>query len=117
MVTKSRSFHSDTALAYRGVRVYHTFRDLAGGRENATALEYWLTWRFSGRDADEGGDGQFDIRDVTAAREDYTPVKQGADFVSPLLQQPFIRDLMAKIDDEFRKPRAARAWVTHDENP
>ena len=117
MDTKSRSFHPDTALEYRGVRVYHTFRDLAGGRESATALEYWLTWRFSGRDSDAGGEGQFDLRDLPAAREDYTPVKQEADYVSPLLQQPFIRDLMAKIDDEFRKPRAVRVWVTRDEKP
>jgi len=114
MSPKSRSFHSDTALAYRGVRVYHTFRDLAGGRENATALECWLTWRFSGRDADEGGDGQFDLRDLPAAKEDYTPAKVAADYVSPLLQQPYIRDLMAKIDEELCKPRAARAWVTSD---
>ena len=114
MPTKPRSFHPDTALVYRGVRVFHVFRDLAGGRQNATALENWLTWRFSARDADEGGEGQFDLRDLPSAKEDYTPAKQEADYVSPLLQQPFVRDLMAKIDDEFRKLRAARAWVMSD---
>jgi hypothetical protein len=108
----TRSFHADTALAYRGIRVYHTLRDFAGGRESATYLEFWLTWRFSCRDADEGGEGQFDLRDLPDSEADYKPARP-ADYVSPLLAKPLVRNLLARIDTVLLKPKADRAWVKY----
>ena len=101
------SYHQDTALAYRGVRVYHTLRDLAGGRQNASYLDNWLTWRLADRDADQGGRWQFDVRDLDEAPDGYQPARTPA-YVSPLLPQWVALNLMACIDASLASQRASR---------
>ena len=101
--------HADTALVYRRRKIYHTMRDLTGGRCNATYLDHWLAWHFSGRDADQCGQGQFDLRDLPCAGSDYQPART-PDYVSPLLSADDARNLMAVIDAEFGKPAGSRAW-------
>lgn len=100
-------FHADLALLYRGVRVYHTMRDLAGGRHNATYSEHWLTWALAGRNVDEGHPAQFDVRELPnggAALVDKVA------FQSPLLAAATVQRLAAFVDGELAKPKVARAW-------
>jgi len=100
--------HPDTALIYRGVRVWHTLRDLAGGRQNATYTDNWLTWKFTRRDSDEGGPGQFDIRDLAEADDGYQPAQEPT-YLSPLLPKWAAHNLMACIDDRLARQRASRS--------
>lgn len=100
-------FHADLALLYRGIRVYHTLRDLEAGRQNATVSEHWLTWTFSGRSLDEGHPAQFDVRELPKVGK---PFADKVVFQSPLLAAAKVQRLAAFIDDELTKPRAERAW-------
>jgi len=106
MPTPTVRHHADLALLYRGVRVYHTLRDLEAGRQNATVSEHWLTWTFSGRSLDGSGGGQFDVRELP---ESGKPVIQAA-FQSPLLSADTVRRLCGFIDAELAKPKASRSW-------
>ena len=106
MQTPTVRYHADLALLYRGVRVYHTLRDLEAGRQNATVSEHWLTWTFSGRSLDEGRSGQFDVRELPKGGK---PLVQAA-FQSPLLPAATVERLASFIDGELARPKAARAW-------
>ena len=92
-----KGFHNDCALVYRGVRVYHTLRDFAAGRQNATCSENWLTWKFSDRDMDSPNGNQFDIRELPKAPKDYkftaTPL-----YISGLLTADAVKKLAFHID-------------------
>lgn len=68
-----KGFHDDCAFVYRGVRVYHTLRDLSAGRQNATCSENWLTWKFTDRDMDSSEGNQFDLRELSKAPSGYKP--------------------------------------------
>ena len=101
-------FHADLALLYRGVRVYHTMRDLAGGRQNATYSENWLTWAVAGRNVDEGHAAQFDVRELPNGGA--AALVDTVKFQSPLLPAATVQRLAAFVDGELAKPKAARAW-------
>ena len=100
-------FHADLALLYRGVRVYHTLRDLEAGRQHATVSEHWLTWAFSGRSLDEGHPAQFDVRELP---KEAAALVATVAFQSPLLAAATVHRLAAFIDGELRKPRKEWAW-------
>jgi len=68
-----KGFHDDCAFVYRGIRVYHTLRDLSAGRQNATCSENWLTWKFTDRDMDSPEGNQFDLRELSKAPSGYKP--------------------------------------------
>jgi hypothetical protein len=99
--------HHDLALLYRGVRVYHTLRDLEAGRQNATLSEHWLTWAFLGRSLDKGHAAQFDVRELPNSG---AALVDKVAFQSPLLAAATVQRLAAFIDGELAKPKAARAW-------
>lgn len=106
MQTPTVRYHADLALLYRGVKVYHTLRDLEAGRQNATISEHWLTWTFSGRSLDDPRGGQFDVRELPNGGK---PLVQPA-FQSPLLSAATVQRLAAFIDGELAKAKAERVW-------
>ena len=99
-----KGFHDDCAFVYRGVRVYHTLRDLAAGRQNATCSENWLTWKFSDRDSDSPNGHQFDPRDLPKAPGNYRSAATPR-YVSALLTADEVKKLAFYIDShpEVRK--------------
>jgi hypothetical protein len=100
----TKSFPDDCAFVYRGVRIYHTFRDLAAGRQNATCSENWLTWKFSDRDLDSPNGHQFDLRDLPKAPGNYKSAATPR-YVSALLTADEVKKLVFYIDShpEVRK--------------
>ncbi len=92
-----KSIHEDCALIYRGVRVYHTLRDFAAGRENATYSEHWLTWHFRDRDLDNPQGSQFDLRDLPKPPQAFKPKGQ-PQYSSTLLSAEEVAKLQHYID-------------------
>lgn len=92
---KVPQLHVDCALFYRGVRVYHTLRDLAAGRQNATCNAFWFTWQVAGRNSDDGHPSQFDIRSLQPPAS-YRPALPS--FRSVLLSEQAVRQLQYAVD-------------------
>ena len=96
---KKRQFHESCALAYRGIRVYHTYRDFAGGPHNRTPREFWFSWKFADRDSDnpKPGNSQFDIRDFTQPSKNYKP-KADPIYIAPGVKLCDVLQLQFSID-------------------
>lgn len=111
-----KNYHPDLALRYRGISVYHTLRDLAGGRENATYTQCWLSWDRQDRDADKSRGTQFDVRELPLRQTWMEDVRRprvfrGIEYRSDILHDHQVLQLKDYIDAELLKPRERRAWT------